>query len=79
MHPAPPPRATVARNGIMDMIKGAFANEMFDDRRVKVRFALFDYGDTDPRAQASHILVKTEDEAADIKATIDSGDKGAAL
>lgn len=52
-----PARPLVARQGIFDAFKNAFANEEFDDRRVK----------------ASHILVPTEAEALDVKKAIDDG------
>lgn len=50
-------RPLVVRQGIFDVFKNAFANEEFDDRRVK----------------ASHILVGTEAEALDVKKAIDDG------
>mmetsp|Transcript_4837 Transcript_4837/g.14659 ORF Transcript_4837/g.14659 Transcript_4837/m.14659 type:complete len:159 (+) Transcript_4837:42-518(+) len=52
------PRQSVVRFGFMDMIKNAFSNELFDDRRVR----------------ASHILVKSEDECQTIKTRIDAGE-----
>mmetsp|Transcript_21017 Transcript_21017/g.26123 ORF Transcript_21017/g.26123 Transcript_21017/m.26123 type:complete len:161 (+) Transcript_21017:50-532(+) len=46
----------VSQMGIFDFFKNAFANELFDDRRVK----------------ASHILVKTEEEANEIAKKIET-------
>ena len=42
---------------MFDFLKGAFENEVYDDRR----------------ARASHILVATEAEAAEVRAKLDAG------
>ncbi|KAJ8614564.1 hypothetical protein CTAYLR_004078 [Chrysophaeum taylorii] len=57
--PPPPSRASVRTQGFMDILKNAFANEEFDDRRVR----------------ASHILVKDETKANEVKAMISDGQK----
>jgi len=55
--PAAAPAARVVRGGMFDIFKGAFENEVYDDRR----------------ARASHILVATEAEAAEVRAKLDGG------